>query len=306
MAAETTMYRPENVGDWGVPQASAGGSYGTDTLALADGVKLFFRYWRAPDAQAPALIVLHGLGAHTGWFIDMGNALNARGLTVYMDDHRGFGRSGGARGHVRDATMYLRDSAAFLNEVEQRQPGAPLFVLGHSMGGIFATYVARADAAGGQNRLRGLILVNPWIQDVVKVPATRVIPGIVAGMLGSAKPFPLEPDTTLMTSQPEATQLLNADTYWVRNQSKAFLYQISRLRLALPKRARQVRLPALVIQTEGDRTLSQAATRRFYERLASADKTYVTYPDFGHDFEFEPHRAVLDDGLADWIMRHRA
>jgi len=306
MAAETTMYRPENLGDWGAPQAVAGGSYGTDTLAMADGVKIFFRYWQAHDPQAPVLVLLHGLGAHTGWFIDMGNSLNARGLTVYMDDHRGFGRSEGPRGHVRDATIYPRDIAEFLNEVQKRQPGAPLFLLGHSMGGIFATYVAVADGAGGQSRLRGLILVNPWIQDVVKVPATTVIPGIIAGMFGSAKPFALKPDTTLMTTQVEATELLKADTYWVRNQSKAFLYQVSRLRLALPRRAGQVRLPALVMQTEGDRTLSQAATRRFYERLASADKTYTTYPAFGHDFEFEPGRAILDDGLADWIMRHRA
>ncbi len=133
-----------------------------------------------------------------------------------------------------------------------------------------------------------------------------MVPGIVAGMFGSDKPLVLNVNTRVMTTNPDATTLLNADTYWVRNQSRAFLYQVSRLRMGMPKLAANVKHPALVVQTEGDTTLSQPATRAFYDRLASADKTYKTYPDFAHDFEFEAGRSILDDDLADWIMRHRA
>ncbi len=303
MAAES-MYLPDRIGDWGVPRAVAGGAYDEGFLPMSDGVKLFYRAWRSPEATAPVVVFLHGLGAHTGWFIDFGNALNARGLSVYMDDHRGFGRSDGPRGHVRDATVYPRDVLAFLGEVRQRQPDAPLFLIGHSMGGIFATYAVN-EAAGAQ-QIHGLVLVNPWIKDVVKVKASQVIPGVVAGMFGSAKPLALSVDTRIMTANPEATALLNADRYWVRNQSRAFLYQVTRLRQGMLKLAPKVRMPALVIQCEGDATLSQPATRAFYDRLGSADKTYKTYPTFAHDFEFEPGRSILDDDLADWTLRHRA
>ncbi|HST90518.1 MAG TPA: alpha/beta hydrolase, partial [Ktedonobacterales bacterium] len=87
--ATQAMYRPENIGDWSAPRAAPGGAYGTRTLTMPDGAEIFYRYWQAADSTAPALVFLHGLGAHTGWFIDLGNALNALGLTVYMDDHRG-------------------------------------------------------------------------------------------------------------------------------------------------------------------------------------------------------------------------
>src|SRR5262249_8513330 len=120
MAAEA-MYRPEQAGDWGTPRAVAGGVYGTDTLRLVDGTSLYFRYWLAAEPQAPVLVFLHGLGAHTGWFIDFGNELHARGLTVFMDDHRGFGRSEGPRGHVRDARVYARDVASFVDEARLRR-----------------------------------------------------------------------------------------------------------------------------------------------------------------------------------------
>ena len=304
--ATQALYRPDRIGDWGTPVPVAGGAYGTDTLKLADGTDIFFRYWRAVDPAAPVLVLLHGLGAHSGWFIDMGNQLNALGLTVFIDDHRGFGRSGGPRGHVRRGRVYLDDISAYLDEVQRRRPGAPLFVLGHSMGGIFATYLAAADARTGRTRIKGLILANPWIKDVVPVKPGAVLGAVVNGALGSSKLLIREHNIDEMTLSAEAVSLLNADSYWVRDQSYAFLYQITRMRMGVLKQAAAVTAPALVVQGEKDLTLSQPATRACYEALGSADKTWKTYPEFAHDFEFETGRGALDADLADWIMRHRA
>jgi alpha-beta hydrolase superfamily lysophospholipase len=298
-------YSSENVGDWGTPQAAAGGVYGTDTLAMADGTKVFFRYWRAADATAPVVVYLHGLGAHTGWFIDLGNELNARGLTVYMDDHRAFGRSEGPRGHVQHGIVYVEDIQRFLAHVREQHPDAPLFLAGHSMGGIFAIYTAAADAAREQSLLSGLILLNPWIKDAIKVKPAALLRVVTGGMRGSERLFMRKPSTDEMTLIPDAVRMLNDDTYWVRNQSESFLYQVTLLRSRVLAQARKVRTPALVIQTEGDATLVQAATRKCYEQLGSKDKTWKTYPNFAHDFEFEPGRSVLDDDIADWIMRHK-
>jgi alpha-beta hydrolase superfamily lysophospholipase len=107
-----------------------------------------------------------------------------------------------------------------------------------------------------------------------------------------------------MKKVPEATRLLNTDNYWVRHQSQSFLYQVTLLRQRVLAQARKVGTPALVIQTEGDRTLVQEATRQCYLQLGSKDKTWKTYPDFAHDFEFEPERGILDTDLADWVLAH--
>ena len=306
--ASNALYQTERIGDWGVPVAAAGGEYATETLHLPDGTDLFYRLWRAADATAPVLVFLHGLGAHTGWFIDMGNALSARGLSVVMDDHRGFGRSGGPRGHVRRGAVYLDDLGAFLDEVQRRLPDAPIFLAGHSMGGIFATYLAAADArtGTGRGRIRGLVLLNPWVKETIKVPLGTLLAGFPAGLLGSAAPFPLPPNPAVMTTNPEAVTLLNDDRYWVGQQSKAFLVQLLGLRNGILKQARQVRAPALVIQSEADRSVSKKHSRKLYDALGSTDKTWKTYPGYAHDFEFQPDRSALDSDVADWILRHRA
>ncbi|HLZ23583.1 MAG TPA: alpha/beta fold hydrolase [Ktedonobacterales bacterium] len=303
MATQIT-YRPDHAGDWGEPAPATGGRYDTGTLTLPDGVPLFFRTWLAPDTQAPVLYILHGLGAHTGWFIDMGNALNARGLSVYADDHRGFGRSGGPRGHVRRGGVYLDDAERVVDEIQKRHPGAPVFVLGHSMGGIFAVHLAANDAASGRNRLAGLILLNPWIRDTANV-SPRELAGILAGgALGLEQPRRMAEGPEFMTTNPQADQMVKADTYWVRSESASFLFQITLLRTAVKKKARRVRVPALVLQSGQDRSVVPEASRACYEWLAATDKTWKTYPEYAHDAEFEGDRSAMDDDIADWILRH--
>lgn len=304
MATET-KFAPERAGDWGVPVA-ASGSYGTDTLKLRDGTPLFLRFWRHADPQAPVLLWAHGLGAHTGWFIDVGNALNARGLTVYMDDHRGFGRSAGPRGHVRRGRGYVDDLGQFLDEVRKRQPEAPVFLLGHSMGAIFAVHLAADDAQAGRNRLAGLLLLNPWVRDQTKVSPVMTAGVVAGGLVGSDHIWNVAGGPDHMTANPEAREMLNADPYWVRGQSSSFLFQLTLLRGAMLKRARQVRIPALVLQSDHDLSVVASASRQCFEVLGSTDKTWKTYPGYYHDAEFEPDRTALDDDIADWIVRHRA
>jgi alpha-beta hydrolase superfamily lysophospholipase len=311
LMATERLYVPERVGDWGTPQAAPGGTYGTDTLARPDGVSLFFRYWTQPEPQAPLLVLLHGLGAHTGWFIDMGNALAERGLAVYAVDHRGFGRSGGPRGHVRRGMTLVEDCQGFVAEVRRRQPEGPLFLLGHSMGAILAVYMAADDARTQRNQLAGLLLLNPWVRQTAQAtPPLGTQLGIaLRGPLGSRRVPQTNAgsDLALMTTNPEAVKMLEQDTYWVRGRSEGFLYQVGGLlRAGMLRRARQVRAPTLVMQTGDDRVLVQVASRQCYDALGSADKTWKVLPGLMHDAELERERSAVDGEIAGWVARHHA
>ena len=69
MATRVT-FQPDRVGDWGVATAVDGRRYETGEMKMRDGVAIFYRAWLHPDAQRPILLIMHGLGAHSGWFID--------------------------------------------------------------------------------------------------------------------------------------------------------------------------------------------------------------------------------------------
>jgi alpha-beta hydrolase superfamily lysophospholipase len=306
--AATITYQPAYNGEWGTPRVVVGGTYGTYTMRLPDGTPLFYRHWQQPDAQAPVLVVVHGLGAHSAWFLDFGSALHAGGLTVYALDHRGFGRSGGPRGHIRLGEQFVNDLEVFVDMVGVRHPGVPRVLLGHSMGGLFTVYLAARDATSGRNRVAGIILVNPWIRDTAKVSLPAIATVLLAGRRGSMViPAGTDvPDTSVMTLNPEAAKMLLADERWVRRRTASFYYQIALgMRGKVLKQAPLVRAPALVIQVERDRSVVAQASEQCFKALGSAEKQWLSIPEMAHDFEFEPTRGPLDDAIIQWMGRFR-
>ena len=112
------LYQTDAPGDWGHMLTTAQVQTATETLTMVDGCKLFLRSWKTESQDV--LLLMHGLGAHSGWFIDMGNELATRGLSVYVVDHRGFGRSEGLPGHIERFDQYVTDLVAVLEEIRRR------------------------------------------------------------------------------------------------------------------------------------------------------------------------------------------
>jgi len=295
-----SLYRTEAPGDWGVMQAPPGGEVGTAQLATEERPTIFYRYWRVGAPQT--LLLMHGLGAHSGWFIDMGNALAHLGINVYALDHQGFGRSEGVRGHVVRWQTFITDIDHMVDQIKQDVPNGKVFMLGHSMGGVFATQYAAAHQA----KLGGVILLNPWIADTAKVSPLRALSILFGGLFGSAQTvhFPDTRSTASMTSHPAAGEFLLNDTYWVYARTKGFYWQITQMRGNTLASAAKVTIPALVLQAGRDQAVVPAATRKAYDKLASRDKTYIDYPDYEHDSEFEPDRSKLDNDLISWVKAH--
>ena len=293
----TVLYRPGAEGDWGVFESPAPGiALAQEWVTMNDKTRLYCRVWRASGAPA-TLLIAHGLGAHGGWFIDMGHALASRGVNVWVVDHRGFGRSEGPRGHVTDYRRYLQDLDAVVDAVHAALPGTRLFLLGHSMGGIFATYYAAVHP----EKLSGMLLLNPWIKDQSNASVGTVLAVTVRGMLKSPHLYRLAGGPDVMTVNAEAEKLLEADPYWVREESASFFWQVTLMRSGVLKQARQVTLPALVLQAGQDKSVVASASQEAFRYLGSADKTWRDYPTYAHDSEFEPDRSAMDDDIAAWM-----
>lgn len=126
-------------------------------LTTADGTSLHVSDYLLPISEVRgSIVLLHGLGEHSGRYRQLAQFFNHCGLSVRCYDHRGHGRSEGARGDVRNGDPLLQDAQiVFDNFAAQfRQPP---FLFGHSMGGLFAA----RHALSGRSRLRGLILSSP-------------------------------------------------------------------------------------------------------------------------------------------------
>jgi alpha-beta hydrolase superfamily lysophospholipase len=95
----------------------------------------------------------------------MGNELSSRGISIFAMEHRGFGRSGDERGHINVYRSFIEDIAHVIAEIRKRHPQANIYILGHSMGGIFAAHFT----AEYQQVLAGVIFLNSWVGDTSHV-----------------------------------------------------------------------------------------------------------------------------------------
>ena len=283
--------------------APSNGQVGTAKLTASGRPDIFYRYWHVADAPA-TLLWLHGLGAHSGWFNDVGSAIAARGLNFYAMDHHGFGRSGGVRGHATNWHHFLEDIDHMVATIQRDIPATPIFLLGHSMGGIFAIHYGAAH----QDKLGGMLILNPWIADQTKVNPATVVSILTGGIRGSQQLVHL-PDTkttTTMTMNAEAARMLQEDPYWVFERTKSFYWQITMMRGQTMARAKQITIPVFFLQAGEDKAIVAAAARKAYDAMPSHDKTWKEYPGYAHDSEFERDRSAMDNDMAAWIKEHSA
>ncbi len=186
-------YQPDAPGDWGRMQVIPDIITATEELTTADACKVFLRSWRTRGSDV--LLILHGLGAHSGWFMDMGNKLALRGITVYAMDHRGFGRSSAIPGHIDDYHTYVEDIHFIVTTIRRRHPQATIHILGHSMGGIFAAHFA----AKYEHMLGGVLFLNPWVQDTARIPLLTTVAILLGGLFKSHRYWQPAGGTEVMT-----------------------------------------------------------------------------------------------------------
>ncbi|MGA9278198.1 lysophospholipase [Ilumatobacter sp.] len=108
----------------------------TETGTTRDGVEQLRRRW-VPTAPRAAMLLVHGIGEHSGRYEHVGAAFADTGIDVLAFDQRGFGRTAGRRGHVHSFDEFLADIEDLLGD--RRSLDVPVILMGHSLGGLIST-----------------------------------------------------------------------------------------------------------------------------------------------------------------------
>jgi acylglycerol lipase len=269
-------------------------------LTGAGDVELFWQGWLPEGDPTGVLLLAHGLGEHSGRYVTVVDTLVPDGWAVYGVDHRGHGRSGGPRAHIVRYDDWLEDFDRFRREVVARHPGLPVFLLGHSMGG----QLALAYALDHQDDLAGLVLSAPALANTSLPPPLRRVFLAVARLAPTLRPRLLDLDR--ISKDPDVVTAYHADPYVHHGHATLGLARALFLQFAvLPERARELRLPLLLMHGSEDVLTDPAGSRLLASTCGSPDQTVRWYDGLWHEIFHEPERDRPLTDLREWLAAHR-
>ena len=282
------------------PSAGALAGRGAESrfLTASDGVNLHYLRWstgRSPPTAA--IIFLHGIASHAGWFGETATDLNSQGMAVYGPDRRGSGRSGGPRGHLERYGRALDDVEEMVRLVSSEHRTTPIFLAASS----WAAKLAVVYAAQRPGSLSGLLLLGPGLLPRVNLSPTRQLFVVVGHLVAPTArlPIPLTPEQ--YTANRPYVDFIRGDRLRLLEATTRFFWETARLDRQRGRASAHLNLPLLVLQGQDDKMMDVPKTRRWFSRLDVEDKTYVAYPGAGHTLDFEPDRSrYLTDMLA-WL-----
>lgn len=262
--------------------------------------RLYCQSW-SPDGEPRASILLvHGLGEHSGRYAYLARHCTSRGFAVHTLDHYGHGRSDGHPGYVERFSVFVDGVTRVLDTLIAEQPERPRILVGHSMGGLIAANLLLER----QSDFCACVLSGPLLKSDTAPPAfVMALVRLIAAIAPTVPLLGLDPAG--VSRDPEVVRAYVADPLVHHGKLSARLIaEMSRAMRTTLGNASGIRLPLLVMHGEDDVLTAAAGSVELHEKAASADKSIRLYPGLYHEIFNEPEKdAVLDD-MTRWMEDH--
>ena len=259
------------------------------------GLKIATRSWEPEGTPRGIMILVHGFNAHSGYMVWPGEQFAKNGLASYALDLRGRGKSEGERFYVENLSDYLSDVDKLVGIAKSENPGLPVYVLGHSAGGVIATsYVFE-----NQDKIAGLICESfaydvglPHLVQLALEGVGKIAPHVHVFSLNNAD----------FSRDPAAVETMNNDPLIHKESQPAETARVLLLAAdALTGHFPQFTVPVLIIHGTDDKATKPSGSQKFYDTAGSADKTLKLYEGHYHDLLNDLDKEIVMADIQSWI-----
>ncbi|MCW5732833.1 MAG: lysophospholipase [Enhydrobacter sp.] len=266
-----------------------------EMIANEAGLKIFVRSLRPAAAPKAILVICHGVNSHSGqygWAIER---FAEHGLVVYALDLRGRGRSEGERFYIDSVDEYVADLAMTIRLAKQRHPGLPLYLLGHSAGGV----VSCTYALDNQVELAGLICESFAFQVYAPDVALALIKG-VSHLLPHTPILHLKNED--FSRDPAVVAALNADPLTPNEtQPTSTVAALVRADERLEREFPRITLPLLIMHGTADNATRPSGSQPFFDTAGASDKSLKLYEGHFHDLLADVGKEQVLADMWAWI-----
>ena len=261
------------------------------------GIRFVRRYEPEHAADDRTLVIVHGVGEHSGRYEHFVTRAVERGWTVIAGDLQGHGQSEGVPTHLDDFGQYLADLDAIWNHFVLPPERTALY--GHSMGGLVSARFAETRP----ERIAALILSSPLLGFAIQVPALKRTFGRICLRVAPQFRFKSQIPETHITRNPDALQQRATDPLANRTVTAGWYFRVLDALCDVWQDADRVHAPLLILQGDGDRIVSTEAPLDWFTRAGSRDKSLRLLSEHLHELLNEPGWPGTIAGILDWLDR---
>lgn len=263
----------------------------------SDGLKMHAQSWEPETTALRGVICLvHGIGEHSGRYAHVAEAFGKEGYALFTADLRGHGKSEGLRGHAPSMEALMQDVDLLLKQARIRFPGIPVYLYGHSLGGIVALHYGLKRKPD----VKGVIVTSPALHSSLELQPAKVLAAKVMGSLVPKMTLASGLDVSAISHDPEVIKAYNADPLVHDLISVGFgkiLLQVCRYNLA---HAGEFPLPLLLLHGKEDAIAFPSSSIEFAAALEGRC-TLVLWEGGFHELHNEAFQKDVFKTMIDWL-----
>jgi len=267
-----------------------------------DDVTFYIQGWE-PEGKPKAVVCLvHGLGEHTRRYAHVGKFLNEAGFALFGFDLRGHGQTGGPRGHLPSLDAVIQDIHQFVGFQKRNFPDTPVFLYGHSLGGVFLLAYSIQYGSGLNGAVvSGLGLRSPLLEQKAKVALVNVLGSLLPGLT-----IPTGLDLATISRDPTVVEKYISDPLVHDKTSLGFAKASFTAIDFCFVHARELALPLLLMHGTADQLTYPRGSEEFAKLVGETNKdvTLKLWEGLYHEIHNEPEQAEVFKFMVEWLDGH--
>ena len=267
--------------------------------------RLFYQYWLPNSGNIKAYIIaLHSWGAHSDRMEVPAAYLTEKGYAIYAFDIRGHWRNAGNNpGHIDSMYHVQKDIVLFIDLIKKSANDKKIFIMGQSFGGLISLIFAINHPA-----LSGVIASSPLLRYSKKLSLSKRLGKKITAPISKISPnktIDMVIEQNLLTSDIKILRKHISDNKKIEKISLISAAEMERSMKWAMENADNLLSPTLIMQAGNDKVVDKGATKEFFEKIKSKDKTYREYDGLLHELWNEKSRAQVFQDMFIWLEKHQ-
>ena len=260
-------------------------------------VNIYYQGWLPEGDVKAVLLVVHGLGEHSGRYMNVVDRFIPLGYAVYGFDNVGHGKSEGEREIVERFDDFTDTLKIFYKKVTEWQADKPFFLLGHSMGGTIASYYLLDHQAD----FKGAIISAPLVKVGDSVSQATITMSKILSKI-APKMGVMALDANGISRDPEVVDAYVNDPLVFHGKTPARIgAELLSAMMRITAEAGKITLPMIIVQGAEDILVEPSGAQMLYNKASSEDKILKIYDEMYHEVFNEPDRERVFNDVESWL-----